>query len=431
MSPFKTKPVIFAPGDTLEAEYRRDLFIEREEYIEKFATQLEPALHGRSPNNIFVDGKCGSGKTCTTKYILESLAREMNKVGKTLSTAHISVSQDSTAYQTLINITNSLRELRGKDCIPKTGHPYEQVKDKLVTELNNLHGVLYIVIDEADSIRNPDKLFEDLSRLTERNNLSELKIGIIGIANNMSFLENFSSATYSTLQPRQLTFEGYNSQEIKEILRKRADEAFLEGVLQPDVVPLCASLCAGMGGDVRDGLELLNLAGEMVRVRVRNSDSAPRTITTDDLYKAEEEIVPTWLEQTVQSLSESKQEVLYSVLKLEVSNNTSVKTVDIHRHYSAQFGNGGKSERQVRSYLRSFRNRGLLNKGHTNNGRDSRDPGSFDTFSLAPELSNIVIALGTGDFPYIDLLTKLCEDAVRANRLSKPERDSVISRITN
>lgn len=64
-----------------------------------------------------------------------------------------------------------------------------------------------------------------------------MKVGIIGISNNLAFRENLSAKDRSSLCEKSISFPPYDAGELWAVLRQRADTAFHDGALADDVIP--------------------------------------------------------------------------------------------------------------------------------------------------------------------------------------------------
>lgn len=350
---------------------------------------------------------------------------------RTLTKVHVTSSHDSTSFQLLIKIVNALRAAHEQDRLTPTGHSYDGVKNELLVELDRLEGVLCIVVDEADDIRDPDKLFKDLSRLTERNELSGLDIAIIALVNDGSFLEELEPATQSALQPKQISFPPYKQSEIQAILEKRSEAAFQEGAMPQELIPLCTSHCLRMGGDIRDGIELLKQAGETARVRIRNdsADSEPEQITEDDVEQAATEITPVWFEQAVQKLSTTGLQALFAVATKTALGKAPARTAELYDTNAGTF-EPLVEKRQFREHLRSLSERGLLCKINNNNGRKDSNAGQYYEYELGIDLADTIEVLSTVKFANestTELLTEICDEAVANNVLTSSRKDRILS----
>lgn len=432
MSHFQTSNVIFESGGALNLDYRRDLFVEREELLDEYITRLEPVLQGRSPENIFVDGEPGTGKTSTTRYALDLLEAEMEEQDLTFTSTHVTASQDSTSFQLLIKVTNEFRERHGQEPLSMTGYSYDQVSSKLRTELGKLSGAVYVVIDEIDEITNPDQVLTDLSRLSERDTLSNLRLGLIVIGNDGNVVQHLDQSTVSSLQPSRVSFPPFKTSEIESVLRKRAEVALVDGVLDDKILKLCSAAAADAGGDIRDAIELLNQAGEMARVRIRNAEDSehqPERILEGDVRDARDEMTPTWVQDTIQNLSNTKNQIVFSIIRLAVKRETPSRTSEIHHYHSTQFPDSSISERRCREFLQRLHERGLLHRSPTNNGQDDTDPGQYDEYGLRINLVEVLDALKTTSFDWYseELVENLTEEALDNGVVSESEKERIVT----
>jgi len=102
----------------------------------------------------------------------------------------------------------------------------------------------------------------NLTRLNSE--LSQSQISIVGISNNLTFLDELDPRVRSSLSEEEIVFPPYNAVQLQEILRKRAKEVFREGVIRDeDVITKCAAFAAREHGDARRALDLLRVSGEL------------------------------------------------------------------------------------------------------------------------------------------------------------------------
>lgn len=67
---------IYQDKDVLKEDYQPDEILEREAEIEEYKHALSDAIFGRTPDNVFLFGKSGVGKTAVTNYVLAELEGE-------------------------------------------------------------------------------------------------------------------------------------------------------------------------------------------------------------------------------------------------------------------------------------------------------------------------------------------------------------------
>ena len=121
--------------------------------------------------------------------------------------------------------------------------------------------IAILVLDEIDRLSGKDRILYALSRLNS--SLENARISIIGISNNLNVLNDLDPRTRSSLSPEEIVFHPYNADQLRDILKERAKEAFFDGVVDDAVISLCAAYAAKEHGDARRALELLRVAGEI------------------------------------------------------------------------------------------------------------------------------------------------------------------------
>lgn len=266
MRRFERKQNIFRNKDALSESYQPDRIEEREDEIEEYMDALQPVVNGWEPNNIFLYGNTGVGKTAVTEYLLERLQNDIADYDDVdLSVISINCKTLNSSYQVAVELVNTLRLPGGE--ISSTGYPQQTVFKKLYDELEAIGGTILLVLDEVDSIGDRDELLYELPRARANNKLESTKVGIIGISNDFKFREQLDPRVQDTLCERELQFPPYSAPELENILETRADIAIVDGAVEEGVLRFCAALAARDSGSARQALDLLRLAGEIAETR--------------------------------------------------------------------------------------------------------------------------------------------------------------------
>src|SRR5512137_2313476 len=165
-----------------------------------------------------------------------------------------------------------------------TGWPTDQVYAELKNQLEAGGGVIVIVLDEIDKLvkKSGDETLYNLTRINS--DLRVAKVAIIGISNDLRFTDFLDPRVLSSLSEEELVFPPYNAPQLCDILQQRGEDAFMEKVLDPPVIPLCAALAAQEHGDARRALDLLRVSGELAE-RERSVQ-----VTEDHVRMAREKI---------------------------------------------------------------------------------------------------------------------------------------------
>lgn len=157
-------------------------------------------LFGRNPENVFVYGKAGFGKTAVTKYMLMELHEEVrtreaadelhthtvNCNGRTLSMVVRSLVNE------LIPDHASRFPERGLGTGDAFGEPYRQ--------LDRIGGAHLIVFNEIDHLEDTNTLLYELPRAKANGHISDSKLGVICISNDYTFQRTLSPKVKDTLR---------------------------------------------------------------------------------------------------------------------------------------------------------------------------------------------------------------------------------------
>ena len=279
---FLKKEPLFKDKKVLQANYTPDNIPHREDYINKVAGILAPALRIEKPSNMFIYGKTGSGKTLVVKHVTESMEKVAEKNGLAVRIFYLNCKMKRVADTEYRLIAEMARALGVE--IPATGLPTDEVYRIFVDTLEKQKILLLMVLDEIDQLvsKTGDQVLYSLTRFN-----SELKhsmISIVGISNDLMFTNYLDPRVKSSLSEEELVFPPYNAIQLQSILKERAKDAFREGVVIEGVLEKCAAYAAREHGDARRALELLRVAGELTERKNQQK------ISIDILDEAEEKI---------------------------------------------------------------------------------------------------------------------------------------------
>ena len=359
---------IFKDRSILQSNYIPTEIPHRSDQIKQIASILAPVLKGERPSNIFVYGKTGTGKTLSILYVKDELMKRMKKDHDTnLRIEYVNCKLrkiSDTEYRILAEL---IRKLGGE--IPNTGLPTETVYNKFIDMIDSEKQILILILDEIDQA--VKKISTDfLYNLTRLNSeLSKTQIGIVGISNDLTFLEGIDPRVRSSLSEEEVVFSPYNALQLQEILTHRAKPAFKENVIEEGVIAKCAAFAAREHGDARRALDLLRIAGELTE-RENSSKILLRHIDEANIKIEREKIL-----EVVKSEPKQFQYVLYSIIKLLEKNDGPVFTGDVYNHYQEIcFKNKSEvlTQRRVGDIIQEFDMLGIINVKVISKGRGGR-----------------------------------------------------------
>jgi len=369
----------------LGESYQPDRIQERDEEIEEYMDALQPVIDGWEPNNVFLYGNTGVGKTAVTEYLLERLQDDISEYDDVdLSVVSLNCKTLNSSYQVAVELVNELRPPGGE--ISSTGYPQQAVFNKLYDELDAIGGTILLVLDEIDAIGDRDELLYELPRARANGNLDSTKIGVSGISNDFKFRDRLDPRVQDTLCERELQFPPYDAPELENILESRAETAIAADAVGEGVLNFCAALAARDSGSARQALDLLRLAGEIAENE--EADSIEREHVESARSRLEQERV----EEGMRELTTHGRLALLAVVSKAAKAETPCRTREIYEEYVTLCDSSGADslgQRSVHNHLSDLRMLGILTAQENRSG--SR--GNYYSYELDVPFSSAADAM--------------------------------------
>ncbi len=355
---------IFVNRDLLRPDYVPEELPHRERQIFRLAETLAPSLRGSRPSNVFIYGVPGTGKTAVTKYVLNKISSEGRKMGISLNIAYINCKHDDTNYRILADLCEAINA-----SVPFTGLSTSEVFRRFVSILDTSRASMFVILDEVDSLvkKAGDKILYDLTRIN--NQLSRAKVSIVGITTDLKFTEYLGPRVRSSLGEEELVFPPYNALELEDILKRRAEEAFVKGGIEPPVIKLCAALAAKEHGDARRALDLLRVAGELAE---RGGDEK---VTEEHVRRAQREVEKDRVVEVIRTMPLHSRILILSLYLLEKSKGKNCVTGEVYELYSSvvkNFGLEPLTQRRISDLINELDMLGIANAKVVSKGRYGR-----------------------------------------------------------
>jgi cell division control protein 6 len=360
---------IFKDKIYLQSNYKPEEIPHRNDQIKQIASILAPALRGDRTSNLFLYGKTGTGKTLSIQYVKDALYKRIKKESSfELKIEYLNCKLkkvSDTEYRILAEL---IKQLGGE--VPSTGLPTQAVYDKFVDLIDSKKQLIILILDEIDQTvkKISNNFLYNLTRLNSE--LSKSQLSVVGISNDLTFLDEVDPRVRSSLSEEEIVFPPYNAIQIQEILNKRANNAFKEGVLEDGVIAKCAAYAAREHGDARRALDLLRVAGELAerggndKILLKHIDDANSKIEKDKIL------------DVISSEPRQFQLVLYSIFKLsEISGENPFFTGDIYNYYQDLCKKNKieiLTQRRVGDIIQEFDMLGIINVRIISKGRGGR-----------------------------------------------------------
>jgi len=320
----KTIP-IFKDRNALTSHFKPEKIPHRDEQKNNLASILAPSLKGGRPSNIFIYGMTGTGKTLVSKYVGEELEKTSNQGSHPVKVIYINCKMKKVA-DTEYRLIAELSRILGQD-VPMTGLPTKQVYDIFYTTLDSKKQTVIIILDEIDALveKMGDEFLYNFTRINQE--LKKAKVSIIGITNDLHFIDILDPRVKSSLSEEEILFPPYNALQLQDILKHRIKLGFEPKALSEEVIPKCAALAAQEHGDARRALDLLRVAGEIAE---RQNESK---ITEKHVDHALEKIDYDRIIESVKSLPKQTKLLLWSIIELEEKEQENIQTGDVYGIY--------------------------------------------------------------------------------------------------
>ncbi|MEM0466039.1 MAG: ORC1-type DNA replication protein [Candidatus Thermoplasmatota archaeon] len=301
---------LFVNREVMRPTYMPEILPHREKEIKDLATILVPALKNEAPSNIFIYGKTGTGKTAVVKFLGKELLKKGQQSKTNVNFIYINCEVVDTQYRLLQNIANQFIN-EWNEHVPFTGWPTDEVYSKVKTMMEKKKGVTVIVLDEVDKLKGDEALY-NLTRMNS--DMQHARVSVIGISNDLKFTEFLDPRVKSSLGEENMIFYPYDAEQLQDILKARVSTALKPGVLEPDVIPLCAALSAQEHGDARRALDLLRVAAEIAE---RNKE---KKVTRSHVRQAQNKIELDRITEVVRTLPNQSKLILYAAILLDRQN---------------------------------------------------------------------------------------------------------------
>lgn len=251
----------------------------REGQLRELERCLKPVLNNRLPENVFLVGSTGTGKTIIARWILESYFGDRS--------VYINCWKYRSAHDVLKEILLGLRMvIHGREKTSDLIKKFEKIlkKNKII-----------VCLDEVDQLKESRILYV-LARNT---------CGLILISNHIYSLMNLDSRIRSSLALTEIHFPNYKPEEIYDILLDRVKHSFRPGALERELIRITALISRG---DARVALETLRRAGR------KAEDQGLQQVTIQEIREASKEAKKLKKSYILSKLNEH-QRVIYEILE--------------------------------------------------------------------------------------------------------------------
>jgi len=324
------RPTVFKNRTRLSPRYIPRTLPHREKQLDFLLNMFDDVLE--DPSQVYlrpvqVVGGIGTGKTCTTVRFSETLQEKASDRDINLKHVYVNLKLQGNSRTVLYRylLEKAAPEIRTASL--SAGEMLYQ----LVKYLDSRNMYLIVVLDEIEYfMKNAgEHIIYDLTRVNELSPEKPCRlIGLVVISRGTDYYSLLEKSELSTLGRTYVEFTQYTSEQIRDILAARLEEAFKKGIVQEDVIDFIADVTAAppVNGDVRYALDLLLYAGNLA------DSQGAENVRLDHARRVHGEIYHQITSQDILDLSSHEKAVLLAVARaLRGKRSTYVSFEDIQK----------------------------------------------------------------------------------------------------
>lgn len=306
---FEKTSNIIKDSSKFDYDYVPKNLVNREEQMHQLELLFRPMVESNRPCNAFLMGSVGTGKTATAKMFCRDVKDYCISKGISMDHIYVNCRNSNSENAVLINLIHYFDA-----GFPDRGFSAEEMARVLRNHLVKNKKSLVIILDEVNILlkKGSVDLIYQITRMSDSVN-KPAPVSLILISQE-SIYELMDEASASTFR-RSITvkFNKYSYDELKQIVRERAEEALFPGRLSDDAIEQIADSSEEYG-DARMAIELLE------RASVIAEDGTAGEVTVEDVRAAKASIYSTVSESKIASLDINRKIVLLSVARAMKQN---------------------------------------------------------------------------------------------------------------
>jgi cell division control protein 6 len=248
---------VFKDQRTLSFDYVPQRLVHRETQMKKLVMLYRPVVESNLSQNAVLTGSVGTGKTATAKRFCADLKDFAEKQQKAVDWVLVNCRQRNSESSAVLHVVNHFQPN-----FPDRGFSITEMLRILRKDLEKRKVHLVIVLDEADMLlkkAGPDIIYK-LTRFGEEkvDGRDLVSLMLISQKNIFEMLDASSTSTFK--RTNVVEFGKYSSDELRDIVKTRAELAFHDGAIDDDAINLIAEVSSEWG-DARFAIEILEKAG--------------------------------------------------------------------------------------------------------------------------------------------------------------------------
>jgi len=236
----------------------------RQQQRDQIKTFLDKAIRsGGTGGGLYISGMPGTGKTASVHQVV----RELKSEGLDFRYIEVNMMKLPTPKHVYSEI---YRQWGKRGGLKQRKNPSPALAARLLEQMftnkskQQNHTVSVLLVDELDYLitRNEQVIYNLFHWPSQKH----ARLAVVGIANTMNLIEQFSPRVQSRVGLQRVQFAPYNKANIAEICQSRIQEC---EVFDRDAINFCATKVASVSGDIRRALQILRRAARIVQEEIK------------------------------------------------------------------------------------------------------------------------------------------------------------------
>jgi cell division control protein 6 len=307
----------------------------RDEQLDALTQSLRVVINDEKPPNLFMYGPSGTGKSLIAKAVCENIVELCQSRDISLGVMTINCQNINTLDDAVYSLCRRVAIDAGTTVeVPENGVSTTKKWRELYRLLNENYDIAIFVLDELDMLvgrraRDVPAYSDVLYQLSRADNDDQVdtKVSVTVLTNDTKMLDDVGSRAISSYSPTEIHFNDYDANQLRKILENRQD-AFYEGSLTDDAIPLTAAFAAQTHGDARKAIDLIRTAGKNAE------QEGVDQVTEDHVRDAQDEVEKNRVLEVTRGISAQKKYCLFATAVVaDVTDEQRAKSPNGHTVY--------------------------------------------------------------------------------------------------
>jgi cell division control protein 6 len=366
----------------------------RDSQLTDITQHLRVAISNERPPNLFLYGPSGTGKSLIINAVCSNILELCESRDIRFGVIQMNCQNVGTLGSAVYELARKVANDVGATVeVPEHGIPNKKKWRELYRLINEHYDTVVFILDELDMLigrrdmEEPafSRLLYQLSRAGSTDEITA-QVSVTAITNDTKMMENVGSRALSSFTPEDVHFSDYDANQLREILWARED-AFHEGALSNDVIPLAAAFAAQTNGDARKAIDLMRTAGSIAEKA--NADQ----VREEHIREAQDKVEKNRVLEVTRGISTQKKLCLFATAAVARETGGAAKSPLGYRVYQYLTGTLDADQYHQETYVNKMKELTTYSLVETERKSQGPHSGSYLEFTFGENPNTIIETL--------------------------------------